>query len=108
MTENSIVSFDLDFQNKLWDIQYFMDEAIAHAVFNGEESSDEEGYIEVSLPTFHGRERGNKDVSIGIFTHLLGPDRMHYFDSVDKALAAVRQWYEEEVTDCSDCLRCIS
>lgn len=106
MVDNAIVSFDLGFQNRLFELQQILDEAIAHAMFNNKDLSTEEGYIEASLPNYHQRSAGNKSITIGIYCSL-GPYRMHYFDGIDKALAAVRQWYEEEVTDCSSCERCL-
>lgn len=61
-----------------------------------------EGCVEVVFSDFW--ERGGWDnpgapgrVKVGVYSYALGPNRMHYFDSVAQALDAVRGWHREQM-----------
>lgn len=59
-----------------------------------------EGYIEVRYPTYFKVRDGHPSdeaTSIGIYSYVLGPSRMHDFDSFDKALKAVQRWHKQQL-----------
>ncbi len=58
-----------------------------------------EGYIEVRYPTYFDRHKyePNTASSIGIYSYVLGPSRMHDFDTFDEAVMAVKQWHDEQL-----------
>lgn len=58
-----------------------------------------EGYVEVRYPNYfdakhypEGAARG-----IGVYSYALGPNRMHEFDSFEKALESVKQWHDDQL-----------
>lgn len=62
-----------------------------------------EGYVGVTLsyPNWFEAKNYLKDkptVTCEVYSYLFGPSRLHHFDSLEKAWAAVQQWeYHDEV-----------
>lgn len=55
-----------------------------------------EGYIEVRYPTvFEDKYLSSEASGIGIYSYVLGPNRMHDFSSFDEALETVKQWHAD-------------
>ena len=56
--------------------------------------------IEITYPNYFEEDNGkdpNEAVHIGIYSYVLGPHRMHDFNSFDKALIAVQRWHHTEM-----------
>jgi len=67
-------------------------------------SSD--GYAALAFPPYFWREEEGTQPGVDIYSYVLGPDRTHYFDTLDEALTEVKAWHEEMmsmVSPCSDC-----
>jgi hypothetical protein len=67
---------------------------------DGHKSS--EGAVELTFGNFW--DRGGWDtpgapgsVGVSIYSYALGPNRMHYFDSIAEGLAAMRKWHRAEM-----------
>lgn len=90
----------------LLEIQRLLDEAYDHYFEHSDGySKNDEGHIEINLNKYSDRKDGQplRVTSIGIFSYVFGPHRMHDFETVDQALTAVREWHRYETeTDYSD------
>lgn len=98
-----------DFDAQLRDIrelQRLLDEAYAHYFEHSDgHCKSSEGYVEVRFNNYFDRRDGQplKIEGVGVFSYVLGPHRMHDFDSPAEALAAVREWHARQLaTDYSD------
>lgn len=94
----------MTFDEKLKEIRRLLAEAYEHALAIDGHCKSSEGAIQItkSYPPFFWREGGWEDrepdgPSISIYSYVLGPNRMHYFDSADEALAVVRAWHAKEM-----------
>lgn len=56
-----------------------------------------EGYVELNWPNYFDMKNGKTEPGCGVYSYVLGPSRMHDFDSTAEALAAVREWHREEM-----------
>lgn len=58
-----------------------------------------EGYVEVRYPNYFdaGHYEPCAARAIGIYSYVLGPNRMHEFDSFEEALKQVRLWHAEQL-----------
>lgn len=84
----------------LAEIRRLLDEAYEHYFANGDgHCKSSEGFIELGTNTAHDRRAGDpfQINSVGVYSYVLGPSRMHYFQSVAEALATVRQWHADEM-----------
>ncbi len=63
-----------------------------------------EGYIEVRYPNYFDREHYPDGAASGInvYSYVLGPNRMHYFDTFEAALEAVGGWHAEQLSSDMD------
>ena len=81
---------------KMQEIVRLNDEAIEHLSSLGEGGKSSEGHIQLILDygTSDDRWEGAKPkTGVYIYAYLLGPSRRHYFDSVDEALEAMKEWH---------------
>lgn len=55
--------------------------------------------VEVYYPNYWETdpESPMKACGIGIYSYVLGPSRMHHFDTFDEALTTVREWLREQL-----------
>lgn len=83
----------------LEDIQYLLDEAYDHYFENSDgHCKMDEGYIELRYPSYFDRQKGGElRVKIGVYSYVLGPSRMHWFDTIPEALDAVKDWHAAEM-----------
>lgn len=59
-----------------------------------------EGYVEVKYPNyFDARDLPDDGAArgISIYSYVLGPSRMHDFNSFEEALSAVTEWHDEQL-----------
>jgi hypothetical protein len=87
-------------REKLLEIIRLHDEAYEHAMqFDGHHKSSE-GWVSVGFGTVFDRYDGLRAGEINhveIYSYVLGPSRIHHFDSLDEALATMRDWHREEM-----------
>lgn len=84
-------------REKLRELARLHDEAFwAADALDGHHKSSE-GQITVHLTNAFERADGEgmKVTGVEVYAYVLGPNRSHYFDSVDEALATVRKWHAE-------------
>lgn len=83
------------------EIRRLLDEAYDHYFkYSDGHSKMGEGLVRVDFGTYFDRAAGGEPLEIrgvGVFSYVLGPERMHDFNSTAEALAAVRQWHAEEM-----------
>jgi hypothetical protein len=87
---------------QLAEIQALLDEAYQHYFDNSDGyCKSSEGYVEVRFNNYFDRRDGQplKITGVGVYSYVLGPSRMHDFDSVEAALTAVRQWHAKEMVE---------
>ena len=55
--------------------------------------------VEVSYPNYWEADDAAplKANGIGIYSYVLGPSRMHYFDTFEEALGEVREWHRQQL-----------
>lgn len=97
------------FDDKLLEIHRLLDEAYQHYFENSDGyCKSSEGHLSVAFDYgnyWDRRSRVEEDktplpepaISVAIYSYVLGPSRLHEFDSVDDALEAVKQWHESEM-----------
>jgi hypothetical protein len=57
-----------------------------------------EGHVELTFGNYFNRQADESPtIGANVYSYVLGPSRMHYFDSLDEALTAVQAWYEAEM-----------
>lgn len=87
-------------REKLLEVIRLHDEAYEHAMqFDGHHKSSE-GYVSVSFGTIFDRYEGLRPGQVNgveIFSYVLGPSRLHDFDTLDEALATMREWHADEM-----------
>lgn len=78
------------------EIARLLDEAYTHyfATSDGYCKSSE-GYVSVSFGNFFDRRQGIRKRHVEVYSYVLGPSRMHDFDSIEEALETVREWHAE-------------
>lgn len=87
-------------REKLLEIIRLYDEAFEHAVAEDGCCKSSDGCVQVSYGTVHDRREGLTpgDVAhVDIYAYTLGPSRWHSFDSLDHALATMRDWHKAEM-----------
>lgn len=87
-------------QDKLAEIIRLLDEAYEHYFrLSDGHCKSSEGYVSVSFHNYFDRKHDGKTGAGGVevYSYVLGPNRTHYFDSLDDALGAVRQWHKAEM-----------
>jgi hypothetical protein len=58
-----------------------------------------EGHISLSFGDYwKDKDCECKITGVEIYSYVLGPSRGHYFDNLDEALAAVKEWHRNEMT----------
>ena len=84
---------------KLHEIHRLLDEANAHALAIDGHCKSSEGSIEVDFGNHWDRldPANRKAPKVSVYSYLLGPHRMHHFDSIDQALEVVQQWHRQEM-----------
>ena len=58
-----------------------------------------EGLIEVYWPNYFERKRGNTEPTVGVYSYVFCPSRMHFFDTVEEALTTVKRWHDFEMKE---------
>jgi hypothetical protein len=87
--------------DKLREIARLHDEAFDHAMEHDGHHKSAEGQISVNFTNRFDEGRDEDPLritSVEVYSYVLGPNRNHYFDSVDEALAAMRKWHHAEMT----------
>ena len=57
-----------------------------------------EGHISLDFGNYwEDKECELKITGVQIYSYVLGPDRLHYFKSLDNALESVVQWHREQM-----------
>lgn len=85
---------------KLLEIARLHDEAFDRAMQHDGHHKSNEGSIELVFTNRFDEERDTDPLhikAVGVYSYVLGPSRMHYFDSVDEALETVRGWHAAEM-----------
>lgn len=93
-----------DWLEKVAEIQRLHDEALRHALVRDGCHKSSEGVVEITFGDAFARDfqPSVEPESVGVYSYVLGPSRMHYFDSVDEALSAVREWHRAEMEEAGD------
>ena len=87
-----------DLAIKVAEIEGLLTEAYEHYFkFSDGYCKSSEGAITISIPPYFWREEGPVVPAVEVWSYVLGPSRSHWFDNVDKALAAVREWHAAEM-----------
>lgn len=84
----------------LGEIRRFLKEAYDDYFKRGDgHCKSSEGYIEVRYPTYFDAKDypDGAAKSLGIFSYVLGPSRMHDFKNFEDALATVKQWHDDQL-----------
>lgn len=84
----------------LAEIARLLDEAYTHYFANSDGyCKPSEGDIELTFNNFFERRDGQSFAitSVGVYSYVFGPSRMHYFSSVQSALETVRDWHRIEM-----------
>lgn len=97
----SNINYGPDFGAKIDEIVRLVGEGSEHLIHLDGHCKSSEGAVEVSIPPFSWREE-SVTPSVGVYSYLMGPSRMHYFDTVDEALATVRDWHAEAMAVTED------
>jgi len=90
-------------QNKkdLVEIQRLLDEGLKHYLTYESHCKSSEGSVLLTFSFGNSWERFEGPVEptmmVSVYSYALGPHRNHEFDSIEEALAAVREWHEEEM-----------
>lgn len=87
---------------QLRELRELMDAAYAHYFDTTDgHCKGSEGYVAVHFNTVHDRRAGEpfKIARVGVYSYVLGPHRMHEFDSMEEALATVREWHAQEMAN---------
>ncbi|GAA1064702.1 hypothetical protein [Streptomyces asiaticus] len=86
---------------ELEELQRLLDEAYTHYFDNDDvgHCKSSEGYIGLHFTNYFDRRDGEPFGinSVEVYSYVLGPHRMHQFDTTAEALEAVREWHREEM-----------
>lgn len=101
--EQGAIATPLTNAEKLAEIIRLHDEAFSNAMKYDGHCKSSDGYVAVHFGTVHDRrdadQIGEAHVrGVEIYAYVLGPSRTHYFDSLDAALTAMRDWHTAEMT----------
>lgn len=56
-----------------------------------------EGTVWLEWPTYFAMKAGQVEPKVCVYSYVFGPERQHDFDSIEDALATVREWRDEEL-----------
>lgn len=89
------------FLAKFKKLQNLLQEAYEHYFEYGDgHCKSAEGLISIELPPYFWRlEDYLRRPTIGVYSYVLGPSRMHYFDNIDEALEEVSEWHKAEMEE---------
>lgn len=89
---------ELDF-SKLKKIRQLLREAYDHYFkYSDGHCKSSEGYIGLDFGDYWSDKNCELKVAgVQIYSYVLGSSRVHYFDSIDKALETVVQWHKHEM-----------
>lgn len=91
---------------KLAELHRLLDEAYRHYfAYSDGHCKSSEGHITVHYGNFWDRvDSGPFVTGVEVYSYALGPSRSHWFDTLDAALAAVREWHAAEMASpCREC-----
>jgi hypothetical protein len=94
---NNPTILTIEDMNKLAEIQNLLDEGLDHYLQYESHCKSSEGYVSVSLSNSWDRRDGKNPIAVEVYSYALGPNRGHYFDSIDEALEEVRKWHKAEM-----------
>ena len=94
---NNPTILTIEDMNKLAEIQNLLDEGLDHYLQYESHCKSSEGYVSVSLSNSWDRRDGKNPIGVEVYSYALGPNRGHYFDSIDEALEEVRKWHKAEM-----------
>jgi hypothetical protein len=85
--------------NKLIQIRQLLKEAYDHYFkYSDGHCKSSEGYIGLDFGDYWSDKNCElKITGVQIYSYVLGPSRVHYFDTLDKALETVVQWHKNEI-----------
>jgi hypothetical protein len=85
--------------NKLKQIRKLLKEAYDHYFqYSDGHCKSSEGYIGLDFGDYWSDKNCECNVTgVQIYSYVLGPSRLHYFDTIDKALQTVIQWHRNEM-----------
>lgn len=83
--------------DKLVEIQNLLDEGLAHYLTYEGHAKSSEGHVSLNFDTSWARRAGAPQLTVSVYSYVLGPHRSHDFDSIDEALAEVRKWHANEM-----------
>jgi hypothetical protein len=86
--------------HKLIKIRKLLKEAYDHYFeYSDGHSKSSEGSISIEFGDYWSDKNcEGKITGVSIYSYVLGSSRLHYFDTLDKALDTVVQWHKEEMT----------
>lgn len=87
-------------QEKLLQIRKLLKEAYDHYFDNSDgHCKSAEGTISIEFGNYWTDKNCElKITGVSIYSYVLGPNRDHYFDSIDEALESVIQWHKDEMS----------
>ncbi len=85
--------------NKLKKIRQLLKEAYDHYFkYSDGHCKSSEGSINLEFGDYWSdKDCECKITGISIYSYVLGSSRLHYFNTIDEALATVVQWHDEEM-----------
>jgi hypothetical protein len=92
------MTLDQDTKTKVEEIQKLLFEAYSHYFCFESHIKAGEGVISLHFPSYLELREGVTEPSVEIITYCLSKDKENHFESIDKALEAVRQWHREELS----------
>ena len=90
----------MNYLEQLAEIHRLLGEAYDNYFAKGDgHCKSSEGQVNVSFGNYWERQEGDPLAIRGveIYSYVLGPHRMHYFDTLDEALRTVREWHKAEM-----------
>lgn len=91
------MNYNTDILEKLSEIHLLLIEAYNHYFAHETYCKSSEAVVSLHFPNIWDLRSGNTDPEVEIYSYVLTNGRTHHFDSLDKALEAVRQWHEKEM-----------
>lgn len=90
------VEVPADTLEKLGELMRLLGEAYEHYFEHSDGyCKSSEGAISLSIPPYYWSESG--ELGVSVYSYVFGPQREHWFDSMDEALLIVREWHAREM-----------
>lgn len=86
-------------QAQVAEMIFLHDTALRHALERDGHSKSSEGALEISFGNSWERWDGdNVEPGVTLYSYVLGPNRNHYFATIERALETVQVWYAMEMS----------